>query len=199
MRYFLLCFCFFIVSLAFSQKVLKLDTPKKPSKMSFLIGETITFRLEDTKENPVWYTERILDFDVDKGTIVFDKWQIHYQDITHVRNGRARQRARTTGAMLKTFGVGLIGFSTLGRLTKNCPNCNEALVAGAGSTLVGWLIQKISGPKSYKIGTKNKLRLLDLTPIPKKDIVRKYSTPSVYLRFLRIVHQIFSNNGNYCT
>jgi hypothetical protein len=161
-----LCFCF----QGFSQKVLKLDTPRNPSKAAYYIGSYISFRLEDGKDNRVWYDERILDFDIEKGYIKFETWQVQYQDIIAIRNPNARRTLRSAGAMLKGFGLGLIFFSTAGRLSKDCPNCNEALIAGAGSTLIGWVLGKFSGPKNYKIGKKNRLILLDINFTPKKEV-----------------------------
>ena len=166
MRLILLIFLIIFTTTAFSQKVLKLDTPKNPSKAAYYIGSRIIFKLEDTKGNNIWYSEIIKDFDTDRGTIVFENWQIHFDDIIGLRNPYAHRGAKVTARMLQGFGVGLILFSTLGRLSPDCPNCNEALVVGGGSLLVGWIIDKLSGVKNYKIGKRNKLHLLDLTPKP---------------------------------
>ncbi len=163
MRYFLLLICLFIFTISFSQKVLKLDTPKNPSKAAYYLGSRIIFKLENTKENNIWYSEIIKDFDTDKGLIIFDSWQIHYQDIISLRNPYAYKGAKVTAKLLQGFGIGLIVFSTLGRLSPDCPNCNEALVAGGGSLLVGWIIDKLTGVKNYKIGKRNRLHLLDLS------------------------------------
>ncbi len=163
----------FLLALSFpalSQKVLKLDTPRNPTKAAYYIGSTIVFKLENDKQNTVWYQERIIDFDTEKGYIVFENWKVHYTDIITVKNPYARRRLRTTGTMVKTFGLGLIFFSTAGRLSKDCPNCNEALGVGAASMLVGWIVERLSGAKHYKIGKKNRLHLLDLTPKPTKDL-----------------------------
>lgn len=169
MRLILYIFLFALSIPALSQKVLKLDTPKNPTKAAYHLGSTIIFKLDNDKQNTVWYQERIIDFDTDRGYIIFENWKVHYTDIIGIRNPNARRRLRTTGTMVKTFGLGLIFFSTVGRLSPDCPNCDEALVAGAASTLVGWLVERISGVKNYKIGKKNKLRLLDITPKPTKE------------------------------
>lgn len=168
----LISFCILTVVSVFSQKVLKLDTPKNPSKAAYYIGSRIIFKLESTKENDIWYSEIIKEFDVERGLIIFDSWQIHYKDILLLRNPNAHRAAKTGAVMLKGFGLGLIVFSTLGRLAPDCPNCNEALIAGGGSFLIGWIIDKLTGVKNYKIGTRNRLHLLDLSfkpaPVPVK-------------------------------
>ena len=168
MRFIILALLLTFSSFAFSQKVVKLDVPKNPSKAAYYIGSTIIFKLDnDEKSNTIWYQERITDLDSDKGFIYFDSWKIHVSDIIELKNPNGYRLLRTAGTMLKGFGLGLIGFSTLGRLSK-CDNCNEALIFGAGTTLVGWILEKLSGVKKYKIGKKNKLRVLDLTPKPEK-------------------------------
>lgn len=153
-------------TLAFSQKVLKLDTPKNPSKAAYYIGSRIIFKLENTKGNDIWYSEIIKDFDLERGLIVFENWQIHYDEIISLRNPYAHRLAKVAARMLEGFGVGLILFSTLGRLSPDCPNCNEALVVGGGSLLLGWIIDKLTGVKNYKIGKRNRLHLLDIAPRP---------------------------------
>jgi hypothetical protein len=65
------------------------------------------------------------------------------------------------------FGASAAFFALAGRLAPSCDNCKEALVVGVASMGVGaaldWLV---SGRKIFKIGKKNKLRILDLTPKP---------------------------------
>lgn len=168
----LISFCILTVISAFSQKVLKLDTPKNPSKAAYYIGSRIIFKMETTKENDIWYSEIIRDFDVDKGLIVFETWQVHYKDIVMIKNPYAHRGAKVGAKMLQGFGLGLIVFSTLGRLSSDCPNCNEALVAGGASMLVGWIIDKLTGVKHYKIGSRNRLHLLDLSFKPAEPPVK---------------------------
>lgn len=156
-----------------AQKVLKLDTPGDPSRMSFLIGSTITFQTEgDDRKNKIWTTKRIVDFDIDRHQIIFDDYSITVDDITALRKGDAHRRIRNLGATIMTFGLSAVLFGGIGKLTPNCPNCEEAIVVGAGSAAVGWLLTRVSGFKMYKIKGMNKLRLLDLTPKPSKDPVR---------------------------
>ena len=154
---------------AFSQKVLKLDTPRHPTKAAYFIGSTIVFKLDNNKDNTIWFEERIQDFDTEKGYIIFENWKVHYTDIITVKNPYARPLLRSLGTKVKIFGVGMIFFSSIGRLSKDCPNCNEALVVGVASTLVGWVVERFSGVKKYDIGKKNRLHLLDLTPKPTKE------------------------------
>lgn len=167
MRLLLIIALFFIAHAGTSQKVLKLDTPKNPSKAAYYLGSRIIFKLENSKENNIWYSEIIRDFDTEKGLIIFENWQIHYKDIISLRNPSAHRGAKVTAKMLQGFGLGLVVFSTLGRLSPDCPNCNEALVAGGSSFLIGWVLDKLTGVKNYKIGKKNRLHLLDLSFTPK--------------------------------
>jgi hypothetical protein len=169
----ILCLVLFFLTPLSAQKILKLDTPRDPSRMSFLIGSTITFQTEgDDKKNKVWTTKRILDFDIDRHLIIFEDYTINVEAITAVQEGGARRRIRALGATLMTFGAGAVFFGTLGKLKPDCPNCKEAVVVGAGSAAVGWLLTRISGFRTFKIDGKNKLRLLDLTPKPSKDPAR---------------------------
>jgi hypothetical protein len=171
----ILFFSFCLLTTLSAQKVMRLDTPRDPSRMSFLIGSTITFQMDgDDKKNRVWMTKRIIDFNIDRHQIIFDDWQVTMEDITAVRKGNERRGIRTLGTTLMTFGAGAAFFGILGRLTPNCPNCKEAVIVGAGSGFTGWLLTRISGFKTFRIDGKNgnKLRMLDLTPKPTKEPTR---------------------------
>ena len=169
MRFLLLSFFFTISTATFSQKVLKLDTKKTASKMAFSVGQTLIFKLDDVKNNDIWFSETIVDFDVDRGVIQFGTWQVYYQDIIAIRNPNSFRLGKTAAVTLKTFGVGLIFFGAAGSLTKDCPNCKEAVILGAGLTAIGFILDWIIPTRVYKIGKKNKLRLIDLT-IKKADV-----------------------------
>ena len=146
---------------------MKLDTPRNPSKMTYLIGSEVTFQL-DGDENHIWYADRIVDFDLERGWIIFPTWQVNVGDITTVRLGGNNRFLRTAGVSLLTFGAGVTAFSLLGRLAPTCDNCKEALIVGPPIGVLGWLLTLISSNKTYKtgVGKRNKLRLLDLTPKP---------------------------------
>jgi hypothetical protein len=171
MRLFLICLLLTVSSFAFSQKVLRLDTKSTASKMSFFIGQTITFKLDDVKNNDIWFTEPIVDFDIERGIIQFDKWQVHYKDIIAIRNPNSNRFGKTMATTIKTFGAGLIVFGALGSLSKDCPNCKEAVILGVGISALGWILDWIIPTRVYKLGKKNRLRLLDLT-IKKEDVKR---------------------------
>jgi hypothetical protein len=161
-----LLFCLLILLMSvniYAQKILKLDTPKDPSRMVFRIGSVITFQLDGEKD--IWYSDRILDFDTDKGWLIFETWRAHVGDISAVKRQRGGFIQRLP-IMLKVFGVSAVFFGTVGRLT-TCNNCDQAVIVGGSSFLIGWLLGKIFKPKVYKINDRNKLRLLDLTLTPK--------------------------------
>jgi hypothetical protein len=168
MRFILISLFLLAFLSVFTQKILKLDTPKNPSRMVFRIGSTINFQLDDEKSN--WFSDRIIDFDTERGWVIFERWHVHYKDITAIRRGRGGFVQRVP-LMLQTFGAGAVFFGTMGRLTKDCQNCNEATIVGAGTFLAGWGLRKLIKPKIYRIGDKNILRLLDLTITKPSDKV----------------------------
>jgi hypothetical protein len=151
-----------------AQKLLRLETPKNARKLTYFIGNPIVFRLDDDgKKNKNWFAERIVDLDLDRQLVIFETWQVPISDIMYVRQGDVNRGVKAGAKILQTFGASAAGFGLLGKLTPNCPNCNEAIVVGVASYAVGsavdWLV---SGRRIFKIGRKNKLRLLDLTPKP---------------------------------
>ncbi len=137
--------------------------------MSFGIGSTIIFKLDETKSNDIWFSERVVDFDIERGLVIFETWQIHFQDIIAVRNPDANRFLKTTAVTLKTFGGGLIFFSLVGRLPSKCENCDGALKLGLVVSAVGWVLDWVIPKRLYRIKGNTKLRLIDLT-IKKEDV-----------------------------
>jgi hypothetical protein len=164
-RLLILLFICFSSSL-FAQKILRLETPTNARKLTYLIGNYIVFRLEDEGgRNKNWFEERIVDLDLERQLVIFETWQVPISDIMYVRQGNVRQGIKSTAKIIQTFGASALVFGLGGKLAPRCDNCNEAIVVGiaclGAGTLVDWLV---SGRKIFKIGKKNKLRLLDLTP-----------------------------------
>ena len=155
-----------VTSSLFGQKILRLETVKNPRKLTYLIGMSITFRLEDDgKTNKVWYEERIADLDLERQLVIFDTWQVPISDIMYVRQGNVNRGVKTSARVLQTFGASALFFGLAGKLAPRCDNCNEAMKVGALSLVAGsFLDWVISGRRVFKIGKKNRLRLLDLTP-----------------------------------
>ncbi|MDZ7880407.1 MAG: hypothetical protein U5L45_22210 [Saprospiraceae bacterium] len=145
-----------------------METTKNARKLTYFVGNALVFRLDDdSKTNKNWFIERIVDIDLDRQLVIFDTWQVPIGDIIYVRQSDVNRGVKGGAKILQTFGASAAGFGLLGKLTPNCPNCNEAIVVGIVSFGVGsaidWLV---SGRRIFKIGRKNKLRLLDLTPKP---------------------------------
>jgi hypothetical protein len=166
-RLIILLFLCFATTLS-AQKLLRLETPKNARKITYFIGNPIVFRLDDDgKTNKNWFAERIVDLDLERQLVIFETWQVPISDIMYVRQGDVNRGVKAGAKILQTFGASAAGFGLLGKLTPNCPNCNEAIVFGVVSYGIGsavdWLV---SGRRIFKIGKKNKLRLLDLTPKP---------------------------------
>lgn len=150
----------------FAQKILRLETVKNPKKLEYFIGSAFTFRLDDDGgKNKIWFTERIIDLDLERQLVIFDTWQVPISDIMYVRKGNANRVVKTSAKVLQTFGASAAFFGLMGKLAPRCDNCNEAIVVGVASLGVGSLVDwMVSGRRIFKIGKKNKLRLLDLTP-----------------------------------
>jgi hypothetical protein len=149
-----------------AQKILRLETPRNARKLTYYLGMPIVFRLDDdAKTNKNWFEERIVDLDLERQLIIFETWQVPVSEVMYVRQGDVRRGVKTAAKVLQTFGASAALFGLGGKLAPRCDNCNEAIVVGLVSFGVGsavdWLV---SGRKVFKIGKKNKLRLLDLTP-----------------------------------
>jgi hypothetical protein len=166
MQRLLILFLILTANSLFAQKILRLETPKNARKLTYYMGNYIVFRLDDDgASNKNWFSERIVDLDLERQLVIFDTWQVPISDIQYVRQGNVRRGVKTAAKILQTFGASAAIFGLGGKLAPRCDNCNEAIAVGLVSfgvgTAVDWLV---SGRKVVKSGKKNKLRLLDLTP-----------------------------------
>lgn len=148
-----------------AQVVLYVEIMTEYKPIKYYEGQDLMFK---TKEYPKdWQKitiERLMD---EEKIILFDGGMINLEDIIEIR--RTRPWATVTGYMLQTFGVAWFGFGGLAHFTTdNFDFGVDTFVIGSTAIASGWLIRKLFKYKSFKIGKKVRLKILDLSwPDPK--------------------------------
>lgn len=161
MKYYLLPILFLMTfhTIGISQVRLQMDRFGKRKSMDFHEGDIITVKL---KGEDVYQEFIIKKLYPETNTILTQLGPIQVDDIIRLRTYKSKQAGKYFTAMLWTFGLSWGGFSLIGFLAYAEPlGWGVAIVMGV-SFLLGWLIKRWTRHKTYKIGKKRKLRIIDM-------------------------------------
>lgn len=132
----------------------------------FSVGDELTFLLEGTEEN--WRTEYIENLIPQDNIIVFTNGLVNVENIIAIRSYKNARRGKSIAYGLYNFGAGWGLFSLIGSAFTDEVSLNFGTAAVvATSALAGFIIQKISKHKTYKMGKRRWLRILDMRVEPK--------------------------------
>ncbi len=167
----LFLFLFFSFSSAVkmdAQVVLYMEMMGIEKPIKFYEGQSLSFK--STEYPDEWQSvkiDRIID---DEKLILYKGGMLKLDQITDIRITRGW--ANTLGYMLQTFGAAWFGFGGVAHFTDdNFSFGGDTLAIGGTAIASGWLIRKLLKYKKYKIGRRNRLRILDLSwPDPSEVI-----------------------------
>lgn len=163
MTRFLVSFLFLFLSLQsiYPQKFLQLEKAGTLKVKKFFVGDEIYFQVKEGQET-YWRTEVITDILVDERILLFPKGMVRLEDITAIKTFRNAQSARRFSLMFYNFGIGWLVFSLADALVGGTLSWSVAVVTGS-SLAIGFIIGKIFKAKTYRLGNKRRLRVLDVT------------------------------------
>jgi hypothetical protein len=146
---------------ASAQRYLLIEKANSPRTTKIGEGSVITYRL---KGDPEWHTGRIEHFRTDQPLIAVDDYYVNLTEVEALR--KTRLGARAGSAMLTTFGLSWSGLALIGKLTDGDPetqyNARDAAIS-ATSVASGWLIGKLFRYRTFTVGNRYRLRIIDLT------------------------------------
>ncbi len=149
--------CFFPFSI-FCQQFLQLETINDPSTEKYSLGQTIVVKL---KNNDEWQAIKMQSFLYKENIIVLENGIINLDDIIAVQ--KSRPAVNVLSKMLMTFGSAWLVFGLLsGELSKNKDSGYADLAIGVTSFAAGWGVGKAFNKRVYNIGSRYRLRLIDL-------------------------------------
>ena len=158
-----LCFLLCFTSNSFGQKVLQMEKRGKAKTKKFYIGDELTYQLEGDKE---WYTEVIQDILVEQNSILFPSRIISIDQIRKIKTFKNRRRSRALSTSLFVFSGGFVSLSLIVAATTSWSLGTNFWLFPAIAVPTGLLIRWIFNSKTYKLGKKRKLRVLDLNIVP---------------------------------
>lgn len=156
----LFSFLFLNTSIITAQKFLQIEKAGSFKVERFYIGDEITFQIQDEKK--LWRSEVIKDLILDEDILVFNKGMIKMKDIYKIRTFDGEAGAKKVAYSLYSFGAGWVLFSLVDVVFGGTLTWGVAIVSGTAFA-TGWLVRKIFSTRTYKMGNKRRLRILDIT------------------------------------
>jgi hypothetical protein len=154
---------FLAVTPSIGQVFLQLEVDREVMPLRFTPGDIFVYKSTETGDD--WQTRRIERLIVEDQIIVFaDSW-LNIQDITRVRV--RNQPGWVLGKILTTFGSAWFVFGGIAHLATDYTFTWRDFTIGAVGVGLGWLITKFASRRTYKLGKKHRLRVVDISfPTP---------------------------------
>ena len=159
-RYLLLLLLLTIAWTGSAQIVLQMEKFGKARTTKFQLDEEITYRLKD---DPTWYTGYIDNLNSDQQSIIFHDRFTKIDQIDALRSYHPQSWSKPAAYGLYTFGTSWTLFSALAPIVDKSDSYTwgDAAVLGT-SFATGFLIQQLFKHKTYRMGKKRRLRVVDL-------------------------------------
>jgi len=149
---------------SYSQKFLQIEKYGKTKVTKFYIGDELTYQIKGDKKT--WYKGTITDLIIDENLIVFENRAVKMKDITAIRTFIHAGLSRSLSFQLYAFVGGFGLFSLLATAVGWWQISTFTIIVVGSAFLAGLLLRHIFKWKTYKLGKRKWLRMLDLTPHP---------------------------------
>jgi len=142
-----------------AQKILQLEKIGSLKVKKYYIGDVLTFQLKEAGDT--WFREAIEDIYQEKGLVLFAHRLVNVEDITAIRSFRVQRWSRPLVKNLNLFGVSWGVLSLLSPLA-GVPLTWAAAIVPAASFAVAGIVRVLFRYRTYKVGKKRRMRLLDM-------------------------------------
>jgi hypothetical protein len=159
----LICLIVFIVCLqsGHAQKMLLIERRGTPVTQRIEIYDELTFQLSN--DDAGWYTRTILDLDPNAQLIFIGDTWVSVDDIVKIKLKRQRALANILGGALQVGGISMFLGDVWYTVAGNPEFSQGGMEFGVLNFAVGTAIRKVFAPIRYRMGTKRRLRVVDLT------------------------------------
>jgi hypothetical protein len=143
-----------------AQVVLYVEIMTEDKPIKYYEGQSLMFKEKQFPED--WQLVKINRIIDAEKIILYEGGMLKMEDIIEIR--RTRPWATAIGYMLQTFGVAWLTFGGIAHFTTDSFDFGvDTAVIGGTAIISGWLIRKLFKYKTYKIGKKVRLKILDLS------------------------------------
>jgi len=167
MRLLIIFILMLVANISIGQKFVQMETQGRVKVKKFYVGDEITFSLKGDDE--FWYTETIDDVLVEENLIVLNGRAVKVGDITAIRSYKGRAFSKSLSNKLFFFSGTWFGYSLIAAALGAAPLTGATAVIGGTAVGLGILIRLLFKKRTWKIGKRRRLRLMNLNFMPRPD------------------------------
>lgn len=153
----------FLVNQASSQVKLQMDRFGKRKTLDFHEGDVITVKLKGEETYQQLHIKKLYP---EANMILTQLGPVQVDNIIRVRTFKNKGVGKYLSYMLWVFGAAWGGYSLLAYLVYAEPLTWGVLIVMGVSFLLGWFLKWILRRKTYKIGKRRKMRIIDINIKP---------------------------------
>ena len=142
------------------QIVLQMEKYGSPKTTKFEVGDELTYRLYDDK---LWYDAEIYNLRADEQIVVFDNRYVRIGQVRALRSYAPQRWSKPLGRNLYLFGAAWTVYSLgAAAFDDSDPFTWGDVAVTSTAAATGFLIQQLFKHRTYRMGKKRRLRVLDL-------------------------------------
>jgi hypothetical protein len=142
-----------------AQKFIQMEKYGSAKVKKYYIGDELTYKLREYPND--WTTGVIEDIILAENLVVFTNRAVKLGEITDIRSFKPVRWSVPLAKNLYRFGVSWGVFSLLGPLV-DTPITWAAAIVPASAFVTGFLIKRIFKQRTYRLGKRRWLRMLDM-------------------------------------
>ncbi len=155
-------FSFYTTNYSVAQKLLQIEKVGTLKTQRYYIGEEVIFQLAGETED-YWFREKIVDILVDSKAVLFTNRVVKIANITKIRSFKDQAWSRGLSNNAFIFAGSFTGLSLIASAVTAFSLRAATIIIPGTAIVVGLVIRFIFRRKTYRMGKRRRLRVLDLT------------------------------------
>jgi len=152
---------FFTTNSSVAQKLLQIEKVGTLKTQRYYIGDEVIFQLAGETED-YWFREKIVDILVDSKAVLFTNRLVKIADITKIRTFKDQAWSKGLSNKAFLFAGSFMGLSLIAAAVTEFMLRTATVVIPGTVIVVTLIIRFIFRRKTYRMGKRRRLRVLDL-------------------------------------
>ena len=159
--FFTVLFIIAFISDGTGQKFMIIERAGTPKTERIPLFDHLTFQLKD--DDDVWYTRQIFDLNADAQLVLLGDAWLPISDISRIHLKRRRALASVIGGAMQGGGASMMLGDLYYTIRNNHRFTDGGIEFGLANIALGTALKSLLGPIKYRLGTKTRLRVIDVT------------------------------------
>ncbi|MEE9440014.1 MAG: hypothetical protein V3V14_13495 [Saprospiraceae bacterium] len=142
-----------------AQVVLYLEVMNDAKPIKYYVGDWVSYKTAEFPDD--WQNRQIKKIIAKEKIILFEGKLLKLSDITDIR--RSRTWVNAIGYSLQSFGTAWLVYGAIAHYSTSFEFGTDTAIIGGGALISGYLLRKFFKYKKYRIGKKNRIKILDIS------------------------------------